>query len=102
MAPLNERMPGRKHRELSLLGRRVEAFALNLLYLIRGVRVYPTKHPTLLEVARNVIDSASFDSTGSLAIGVTSNELIVSGEFIGGKASSLAAMLHARKVLQLL
>ena len=95
-------MTGRKHREVSLLGRKVEAFALNLLHLIRGVRVYPTKHPTLLEVARNVLNSAPLDSMGSLTIGVTSKELIVSGEFVAGKASSLASMLHARKVLQLL
>ena len=35
-------------------------------------------------------------------MGVTSKELIVFGEFIAGKASSLASMLHGRKVLQLL
>lgn len=98
----NESLAGRKHREVSVLGRKVEAFALNLLHLIRGVRVYPTKHPTLLEVARNVLNSAPLDSAGSLTIGVTSKELIVLGEFVGGKASSLASMLHGRKVLQLL
>jgi hypothetical protein len=95
-------MIGQKNREVSLLSRKVEAFALNLLHLIRGVRVYPAKHPTLLEVAKNVLDSAPLDPQGSLAIGVTSSELVVSGEFIAGKASSLASMLHARKVLQLL
>ena len=97
-----ESVTRRKHREVSLLGRKVEAFALNLLHLIRGVRVYPTKHPALLEVASNVLNSAPLDSMGSLMIGVTSKELIVSGEFVGGKASSLASMLHARKVLQIL
>ncbi len=98
----NESLTRRKHREVSVLGRRVETFALNLLHLIRGVRVYPTKHPTLLEVAKNVLNSAPLDSEGSLTIGVTSKELIVLGEFVGGKASSLASMLHERKVLQLL
>jgi len=102
MVFLSESVTGRKHREVSLLGRKVEAFALNLLHLIRGVRVYPPRHPTLLEVARNVLNSAPLDSMGSLTIGVTSKELIVSGEFVAGKASSLASMLHARKVLQLL
>jgi hypothetical protein len=102
MVSLSESVTGRKHREVSLLGRKVEVFALNLLHLIRGVRVYPPRHPTLLEVARNVLNSAPLDSMGSLAIGVTSKELIVSGEFVAGKASSLASMLHARKVLQLL
>ena len=102
MISSDESLTGRKHKEVSLLGRKVEAFALNLLHLIRCVRVYPTKHPTLLEVARNVLNSAPLDSMGSLTIGVTSKELIVSGEFVGGKASRLASMLHARKVLQLL
>jgi len=90
-----------KNREASLLSKKVEAFALNLLHLIRGVRVYPAKHPTLLEVAKNTLNSAPLDSQGSLTIGITSKELVVSGEFVAGKASSLASMLHARKVLQI-
>jgi hypothetical protein len=95
-------MIGQKKREVSLLSRKVEVFALNLLHLIRAVRVYPAKHPTLLEVAKNVLDSAPLDPQGSLTIGITSTELVVSGEFVAGKAGSLASMLHARKVLQLL
>ena len=95
-------MTERKNREVSLLSKKVEAFALNLVHLIRGIRVYPNKHPTLLEVAKNVLSSAPFDHQGSLTIGITSRELVVSGEFVAGKASSLASMLHARKVLQLL
>ncbi|HVP78028.1 MAG TPA: HEAT repeat domain-containing protein [Thermodesulfobacteriota bacterium] len=91
-----------KNREVSLLSRKVEAFASNLLHLIRGARVYPAKHPTLLEVAKNVLDSAPLSPEGSLTIGITSKELIVSGEFVAGKASNLASMLHARKVLRLL
>ncbi|MGD0919444.1 MAG: HEAT repeat domain-containing protein [Thermodesulfobacteriota bacterium] len=74
---------------------------MNLLHLIRIVRVYPAKHPTLLEVAKNTHNSAPLDSQGSLTIGITSKELVVSGEFVAGKASSLASMLHARKVLQI-
>ena len=94
-------MTGPKNREVSLLSRKVEAFALNLLRLIRIVRVYPPKHPALLEVAKNVLNSVPLDSQGSLTIGITSKELVVSGEFVAGKASSLASMLHARKVLQI-
>ncbi|OGP80335.1 MAG: hypothetical protein A2V86_06075 [Deltaproteobacteria bacterium RBG_16_49_23] len=94
-------MTGRENREASPLSRKVEAFALDLLHLIRGVRVYPTKHPALLEVAKNVLNSVPLDSAGSLTIGITSKELVVSGEFIAGKATSLASMLHARKVLQI-
>ena len=95
-------MTGPTNREVSSLSRKVEAFALNLLHLIRCVRVYPTKHPTLLEVAKTVLNSAPLDPQGSLTIGITSRELVVSGEFIAGRASSFASMLHARKVLQLL
>jgi hypothetical protein len=95
-------MIGQKNREVSLLSRKVEAFALNLLHLIRGVRVYPAKHPILLEVAKTVLNSAPLDPQGFLTIGITSRELVVSGEFVAGKASSLASILHARKVLQLL
>lgn len=102
MVSFNDNAAGQKGREAPPLSRKVDAFALNLLHLIRGVRVYPTRHPTLLEVARNVLNSAPLDSMGSLTIGVTSKELIVAGEFVVGKASSLASMLHARKVLQLL
>jgi len=102
MVSLDKSMTGRKNKEASPLNKKVEGFALNLLHLIRGVRVYPTRHPTLLEVARKVFMSAPLDSMGSLTIGVTSKELIVSGEFIAGKASGLASMLHGRKVLQLL
>lgn len=93
---------GKKNKAMSPLNRKVEVFALNLLHLIRGVRVYPTKHPTLLEVAKKVLVSAPLDAAGSLAIGVTSKEIIIAGEFISGKASGLAAMLHERKILQVL
>jgi hypothetical protein len=95
-------MVEKKNSEISLLSKKVEGFALNLLHLIRGVRVYPAKHPSLMEVAKNVLDTAPLDPQGSLTIGITSKELVVSGEFIARKASSLASMLHARKVLQLL
>ncbi len=95
-------MIGQKNREVSLLCKKVEAFALNLLHLIRTVRLYPAKHPTLLQVSKNVLSSAPLDSQGSLTIGVTSKELVVSGEFVARRASSLASELHERKVLQII
>jgi hypothetical protein len=94
-------MTGQKKRESTPLTRKVESFALELLHLIRGARIYPNKHPTLLEVAKGVIRSAPFDSTGSLTIGVTSRELVVGGQFVAGKASSLASMLNGKKILQI-
>ena len=94
-------MIGHKNKEASPLSKKVETFALNLLHLIRGVRVYPPKHPNLLGIVKNVLDSAPLDSTGRLTIGVTSRELVVSGEFVAGKATNLASILHSRKVLQL-
>jgi hypothetical protein len=102
MISLDKGMIKGKPKEPSLLGTKVEAFALNLLLLIRGVRVYPPSHPIVLGVAKKVLNSAPLDSMGSVTIGVTSKELFVSGEFVAGKASGLASMLHARKVLQLL
>src|SRR4030067_959544 len=101
MVSSEDAMTEQKNREASPLSQKVEAFALDLLHLIRGVRVYPTKHPALLEVAKNVLNSRPLDSAGPLTIGITSKELVVSGEFIAGKATSLASMLHARKVLQI-
>jgi hypothetical protein len=101
MLSSDNEMRGLENRKASLLSRKVEAFALDLSRLIRGVYVYPAKHPTLLGVARNVLDSAPLDATGHLTIGVTSRELVVLGEFVAGKATKLASMLHARKVLQL-
>ena len=94
-------MIGQENREVSLLSRKVEAFALSLLHLTRVVRVYPANHPALLENAKSALDSAPLDPKGSLTIGITSKELVVSGEFVAGRASSLASMLHAKKVLQL-
>ncbi len=88
-------------KEKSPQARRVEAFALNLYQLIRGVRVYPAKHPIILEVAHRVLRSIPWDAAGSLTIGITPKELIVSGEFIAYKASDLAAFLHDKKILQL-
>jgi hypothetical protein len=94
-------MIGHRNKEASSLSIKVEAFALELSQLIRGVRIYPAKHPTLLEVAKRVLNSAPLDSAGALTVGITSKELVVSGEFVAGRASRLASMLHARKVLQL-
>jgi hypothetical protein len=78
---------------LSNLPNNLEAFALDLVRLIRGM-LYPSKHPSFLGVAEKVVAGAPVDSTGSLTIGVTPTELVVSGEFVGGKAR-LAGILHA-------
>jgi HEAT repeat protein len=83
------------------LSKKMEAFALDLMRLIRGVRVYPENHPALLGVAERVIDLVPCESNGLLTIGVTSSELVVSGEFVSGKAASLASLLHERKVLRI-
>jgi HEAT repeat protein len=83
------------------ISKKVEAFALDLMRLVRGVRVYPENHPSLLGVAERVIDLIPSESGGLLAIGVTSSELVVSGEFVGGKAASLAGLLHDRKILRI-
>ena len=82
------------------LSKNLEAFALDLVRLIRGARIYPSSHPSFLGVAERVVAGAPVGSGGSLTIGVTPTELVASGEFVAGKASRLAAILHARKVLR--
>jgi hypothetical protein len=83
------------------LKKNIESFALEFVRLVRGVRLYPSKHPTLIGVAERAMAAVPFDSAGLFTVGVTPAELIVSGEFVGGKASRLASFLHARKVLRL-
>jgi len=83
------------------LSKNVEAFALDFVRLIRGVRVYPSRHPSLVGVAEGMMAAFPLDSTGHLTIGVTPTELVVGGEFVGGKAAGLASLLHARKVLRI-
>ena len=85
---------------LSDLSKSLEAFALDLVRLIRGARIYPSDHPSFLGLAEKVVAGAPVGSAGSLTIGVTPAELVVSGQFVAGKASRLAAILHARKVLR--
>jgi hypothetical protein len=80
---------------------KVEAFAMDLLRLIRGARVYPANHPSLLGVADKVVAAALSDQAGLFTIGVTPRELIVSCEFVAGKASPLASLLHAKKILRI-
>jgi hypothetical protein len=79
----------------------IESFALDFVRLIRGVRVYPSKHPALIGVAVKVLASLPFDSTGTFTMGVTPTELIVSGEFIAGKTTRLSSFLHGRKILRI-
>src|SRR3990172_4558106 len=81
--------------------KRIQTFSMDMMRLIRGVRVYPEHHPSLLGVAERIIGLFPSESNGLLTIGVTPSELIVSGEFVGGKATSLASLLHERKVLRI-
>ena len=85
----------------SAFARNVETFAVDLLRLIRGARVYPANHPALRSVAGRVAGAALPDHTGLFTLGVTPRELIVSGEFVAGKAAALAGYLHAKKVFRL-
>lgn len=84
----------------SALSKQMESFALDLLRLIRGVRVYPSKHASFFGIAERIVAEVPTDATGCLTIGVTPSELIVHGEFFGGKVARLAAFLHDRKLLR--
>jgi hypothetical protein len=79
----------------------VEAFSLELLRLIRALGIYPMRHPSGRSIAEKVVALAPLDSTGTLTIGVTPIELVVGGQFIGGKSTRLANLLHVRKILRI-
>jgi len=83
------------------LTKKVESFALDVVRLIRSVRVFPPNHPSLTGTVEAVLSNIPFDSSDAFTVGVTPTELIVNGEFIGGKANALARLLHARKVLRM-
>ncbi|PLX41217.1 MAG: hypothetical protein C0608_06345 [Deltaproteobacteria bacterium] len=82
---------------------RVESFAKDMLLLVKTVSIYPTGHPQMANMADQVVDWVS-EEEEPLSIGITSNELIIYGEFFGGKdsrAEVLARLLHARQLSRL-
>ena len=86
----------------SSLPRMFEAFALDLMRLVRAVRVYPKTHPFLAGVLERINHNILFDPKGLFTFGVTPTELVVGGEFIGGRTAGLAGFLHSRKILRVL
>jgi hypothetical protein len=81
--------------------RNVEAFSLELVRLIGALGIYPVQHPSCRSIAENVVALAPLDSTGTLTIGVTPIELVVAGQFIGGKSTRLANLLCVRKIVRI-
>ena len=81
--------------------RNLEPFSLELVRLIRALGIYPVQHPSVRSSAEKVVALAPLDSTGTLTIGVTPIELVVAGQFIGGKSARLANLLYARKILRI-
>jgi hypothetical protein len=79
----------------------VEAFSLELLRLIGAAGIYSVRHPSARSVAEKVVALAPLGSTGTLTIGVTPIELVVAGQFIGGKSARLANFLYVRKILRI-
>jgi hypothetical protein len=77
----------------------IETFALELVRLIRDSAIYPGQHLSLQTTAAKVVASAPLDSTRSLTMGVTPAEVVLGGQFIGGKVARLASLLHTRKIL---
>ena len=78
--------------------RNVEAFSLEVVRLIGALGIYPVQHPFCRSIAENVVALAPLDSTGTLTIGVTPIELVVAGQFMGGKSARLANLLYVRKI----
>lgn len=81
--------------------RNVEAFSLELVRLIGALGIYPVRHPSCRSIAEKVVALAPLDSTGTLTIGVTPIELVVAGQFIGGKSTRLANLLYVRKIVRI-
>ena len=81
--------------------RNVEAFSLELVRLIGALGIYPVRHPSCRSIAEKVVALAPLDSTGTLTIGVTPIELVVAGQFIGGKSIRLANLLYVRKIVRI-
>jgi hypothetical protein len=82
--------------------RNVEAFSLELVRLIGAVGIYSAQHPSARSIAEKVVALAPLDSTGTLTIGVMPVELVVAGQFIGGKSARLAKLLYVRKILRII
>jgi len=86
----------------STLIKNLEPFSLELVRLVRALGIYPMEHPSVRSSTEKVVALAPLDSTGTLSIGVTPIELVVAGQFIGGKSARLANLLYVRKILRLL
>ncbi|MFU8857194.1 MAG: HEAT repeat domain-containing protein [Deferrisomatales bacterium] len=82
----------------------VEAFARDLLALVRAVKVYPSSHPFLSEAAHRLMERVRAEMPAPLELGVMGDELTLGKVSVGGKhsrAAYLAAHLHLRRVLRL-
>jgi hypothetical protein len=82
----------------------VEAFARDLLSLIRAVRVYPADHPFLGGLANRLASQVGNELPSALTLGITPRELALGDSFVGAKhrrAAELAALLHGRRLLRL-
>jgi hypothetical protein len=85
-------------REISLA---LEAWARDLLLLIKSALIYPKGHPTLDAIALRFKNWSHPDKRGTLVIGVTRNELVIDSNFYGGRnkrSTDLAKLLHAKKI----
>lgn len=94
--------PSGGHRGTSLA---LEAFARDLMALVRGVRVYPVGHPYLTDLAGRLLALVHRDLPEPLEVGVLPGELQVGDAYAGGRntrAGQLAAHLHARRVLRVI
>jgi hypothetical protein len=82
----------------------VETLARDIMLLVRTVAIYPQGHPQMNKMADRVVYWSKQKGHEDLSIGVTSSELVVGGEFFGGKESRaelLARFLNSRKVARI-
>ena len=81
-----------KEKELAALRADLEEMARDLLLLTRVVGMYPEGHPQLASMVGRLSKWAEGYGEEGLSVGVTGSELIVGGQFFGGRETRLEVL----------
>jgi hypothetical protein len=93
-----------REKELAVLRAELEEMARDLLLLTRVVGIYPDGHPQLTAMVKRLAKWAEGYGEEGLSVGVTGSELIVGGQFFGGRETRLevlARQLYHRNVARI-
>ncbi len=94
-------LPDQERKDLT---KALEAFARDLLVLIKTFSVYPQGHPAPKRVAERLAQWSPTGERTEFSVGITPTRLLVENQFIGSDGSriaTLASLLHGRKVMRL-